>query len=132
MPTISPYGLGTCRACLRPVRWATTEAGKQLALDPEPDEAGNTVARLGEGPGWWSRVPTAERPQIAAERRFMVHVATCPVRNPRSTPRPAPPPARRPASPQAHQEALMPLHAVLPLPPGVASLDQHRDRKGRP
>ena len=123
MGTISPYGLGTCHNCRSPVRWATTEAGKQQALDPEPDERGNVAGRLGDGPGWWARVPTADRPWMPMERRFMPHAATCG----RPT-LPIPPP--RPASPrQARPEALqevLPLQPPRELPPGVASLARHR------
>lgn len=78
--TFSPYGLGTCHDCGAPVRWATTEAGKSQALNPEPDPAGNVAGRLGEGPGWWARVPTADRPWHPGERRFMPHAATCSTR----------------------------------------------------
>jgi hypothetical protein len=129
--TISPYGLGPCHHCRATVRWATTEAGKQQPLDPEPDPRGNVAARLGEGPGWWARVPTAERPKTDMERWFMPHAATCgrPPLPGVPPPRPGPPPAR----PAAVQEALPIDPPRRRLPPGVASLDHHRlNRKDRP
>ncbi|NUS83005.1 MAG: hypothetical protein HOY75_09675 [Streptomyces sp.] len=95
-----------CRDCRRPVLWTTTEAGKRLAVDPTPDDTGNTaVWRDGTG-AVRSRRPTAELPLTGWERLHMPHVATCPTRT----------------------EQL-----ALPgtLPPGVASLADHR-RKRRP
>lgn len=133
MGTISPYGLGRCRGCGRPVRWSTTEAGNAMPLDPEPDDTGNVVARLGGGPGWWSRIPNADRPQRDTERRFMPHVATCP--NPPLRPAPPRPPAPAQAPqappPEAHAQLTLPLQLTEPLPPGVASLADHRARKDR-
>lgn len=127
MGTISPYGLGTCRDCRRPVRFATTAAGHQQPLDPEPTEAGNVAGRLGDGPGWWTRVPTADRPfDSVRERWFMPHQATCgrlpaPPASQAPPGRPTPPRSR----PQPLQEPL-PLPPPRELPPGVASLAHHR------
>jgi hypothetical protein len=91
-----------CRDCRRPVLWTTTEAGKRLAVDPEPDPTGNAaVWRDGTG-AWRSRRPTAELPLNGWERLHLPHVATCPAR--------------------AQQ---------LALPAGVTSLAAHR-RKRRP
>ncbi len=105
--TISRHGLGRCRDCGQPVRWSQTEAGRRQALNPEPDEDGNTVARLGALAQWYSRVPTPDRPQAAFERRFMPHAATCSAR-------------------KAAQLALPLQNPPQALPAGVASLDAHR------
>lgn len=92
-----------CRDCRRPVLWTITEAGKRLAVDPEPDSAGNTaVWRDGTG-AWRSRRPSDELPLTGWERLHMPHVGTlCPAR--------------------AEQ---------LELPVGVTSLDAHRRKKRR-
>ncbi|MFF5984381.1 hypothetical protein ACFY78_36620 [Streptomyces olindensis] len=94
--------LAACRDCRRPVLWTTTEAGKRLAVDPEPNPTGNAaVWRDGTG-AVRSRRPTAELPLNGWERLHLPHVATCPAR--------------------AQQ---------LALPAGVTSLAAHR-RKRRP
>lgn len=128
MGTISPYGLGRCRGCGRPVRWATTQAERQMPLDPEPDQNGNVVARLGDSQTWYARIPTTDRPQAPTERRFMPHVATCP----------SPPLPRAPQRPPAPAKAKPPPDGQLPLPipgllpRGITSLDDHRNRKENP
>ncbi|MEV8600481.1 hypothetical protein AB0465_11445 [Streptomyces griseoviridis] len=95
----------TCRACHRPVLWTVTAAGRRLAVDPDPDPAGNAaVWRDGTGT-LRSRRPTDELPLCGWELLHMPHVATCPAHT-------------QPALPGA-------------LPPGVVSLDAHR-RKKRP
>lgn len=66
-----------CRACLKPVTWATTEAGKRLALNPRPDPAGNQAAyRDGTG-RWLTRQLGKDARPFGWERRYMPHVATC-------------------------------------------------------
>ena len=93
-----------CRDCRRPVLWTTTEAGKRLAVDPDPNPAGNAaVWRDGTG-AVRSRRPSEDLPLNGWERLYMPHVATCPART----------------------EQL-----ALPgtLPAGVASLDAHRRKK---
>lgn len=103
--TISRHGLAVCRACGQPIRWSVTAAGKRQALNPEPDPAGNTVARLGALATWYSRVPTPERPQAPFERLFMPHAATC--------------------------TATRTVQLPLPLPEGITSLADHRRRNPR-
>lgn len=106
MTTISSYGLSVCAHCGRQIRWSITEAGKRQPLDPEPNDEGNTVARLTSTRTWVSRVPTAEWPQQSFERRFMPHAASCPAR-------------------KAVQQPL------VDLPSNVTSLTRHRSRRGR-
>ncbi|MDT0567877.1 hypothetical protein RM704_10415 [Streptomyces sp. DSM 3412] len=92
--------LATCHDCRRPILWTITEAGKRLAVDPDPDSAGNTAVRC-DGVGTWrSRRPTTELPINGWERLHMPHVATCPNR--------------------AEQ---------LALPVGVTSLAEHRRKR---
>ncbi|MGW6391134.1 hypothetical protein ACWFR1_11655 [Streptomyces sp. NPDC055103] len=95
-----------CMACHREVLWTVTDAGKRLAVDPEPDETGNAaVYRDGTGTRR-SRRPSEELPLMAWEKLYVPHVATCP--------------ARRPATPKRP--------AVLP--PGVLDLAAYRRRAG--
>jgi len=94
--------LTPCRDCRRPVLWTITEAGKRLAVNPDPDPAGNTAVRCGGTGAWRSRRPSDELPVMGWERVHMPHVATCHARTVR-----------------------------LALPAGVASLDAHRRRRNR-
>ncbi|MFD8774546.1 hypothetical protein [Streptomyces sp. NPDC059916] len=99
-----------CPQCRGPVLWTTTEAGRRLAVDTEPDTDGNAaVYRNGTGT-WVSRRPTEELPVMAWERLHKPHVATCPGPAPQHD-RPAP----------------------VGLPPGVADISAYRRRaRGRP
>ncbi|MFC7909023.1 hypothetical protein [Streptomyces nigra] len=91
-----------CRDCRQPVLWTTTEAGKKLAVDPDPNPAGNTaVWRDGTG-AIRSRRPSDELPLCGWERLHMPHVATCRTRT-----------------------------QQLALPAGVTSLAEHRRKKHR-
>ncbi|MGQ4358525.1 hypothetical protein [Streptomyces sp. SAS_272] len=91
-----------CRDCRRLLLWTITEAGKRLAVDPDPDPAGNAaVWRDGTGT-WRSRRPSADLPLTGWERLHMPHIATCPDRV-----------------------------QQLALPMGVTSLDAHRRKRRR-
>ncbi|MBK3597066.1 MULTISPECIES: hypothetical protein [Streptomyces] len=91
-----------CHRCHRPIRWTRTEAGRLLAVDPDPDPAGNAaVWRDGTG-ALRSRRPTAELPLTGWERLHLPHVATCPAR---------------------HEQQM--------LPAGVTRLSDHRRKKNR-
>lgn len=99
-------GIVTCPDCGHPVRWTITQAGKRLAIDPEPTEEGNTaVYRDGTGT-WRSRRPNEELPAQPWERICMPHVATC--------------------TPEAVQ-----LQLDLKLPEGVADFTAYRRKRGR-
>lgn len=98
-----------CLTCHRPVLWTITDAGKRLAVDPEPHPDGNTaVYRDGLGV-FRSRRPTEELPATAWEKVYKPHVATCPAR-------PGKPAPVRPET----------------LPPGVADLSAFRRTRERP
>jgi len=97
-----------CAVCGSEVLWTVTEAGKRLAVDPRPDEAGNTTAYR-DGLGVWrSRRPSPELPIAPWERLYMPHAATC-----------------RTAK-TAEAVTVPPV-----LPPGVADLAAHRRARGR-
>ncbi|MET9321920.1 hypothetical protein ABZX75_17260 [Streptomyces sp. NPDC003038] len=98
-----------CMVCRAAVLWTVTESGKRMAVDPEPDEKGNTaVYRDGTGT-YRSRRPSEELPRMGWEKLHIPHVATCA--------------ARRPAPDQARAQP-------GPLPPGVLDLAAYR-RKAR-
>ncbi|MBT3164029.1 hypothetical protein HTV80_13005 [Streptomyces sp. Vc74B-19] len=68
-----------CPDCRAPVLWTITEAGRRLAVDPTPNELGNTAAYR-DGVGTLrSRRPSEELPLLPYERLYMPHVATCAV-----------------------------------------------------
>ncbi|MFI2033690.1 hypothetical protein ACH470_03160 [Streptomyces bottropensis] len=94
--------LATCHDCRRLVLWTITEAGKRLAVDPDPDPAGNTAVWCDGTGRWRSRRPSAELPITGWERLHKPHVATCPSRT-----------------------------EQLTLPVGVTSLAEHRRKKNR-
>jgi hypothetical protein len=62
-----------CRSCKQQVRWATTEHGKAIPLDPEPAANGSIRLRAGVA----IVVPEAERQAFAGEL-YLSHFATCP------------------------------------------------------
>lgn len=89
-----------CHACRREVLWTVTDAGKRLAVNPQPDPAGNTAAFC-DGQGIYrSRRPTDELPPAGWEKTYMPHAATCVGR-------------RKPTAPTE-------------LPPGVADMAAYR------
>ncbi|MFJ8224920.1 hypothetical protein [Streptomyces griseus] len=93
-----------CPDCRRPIRWTRTEAGRNLAVDPDPDPTGNAaVWRDGTGV-LRSRRPTSDLPLNGWERLHLPHIATCPAR----------------------QEP-----TALSLPAGVTRLSDHRRRRNR-
>ncbi|MEV0963292.1 hypothetical protein AB0J25_12000 [Streptomyces sp. NPDC049910] len=77
MPS-SDHDVARCDSCGARIRWTTTAAGKALAVDADPDEAGNTaVYRDGAG-RLRSRGLSSERPTLEhAEWRARPHVASC-------------------------------------------------------
>ncbi|MFJ4787635.1 hypothetical protein [Streptomyces sp. NPDC088794] len=116
-------GPGRCPDCHRAVLWtrtlpgATTPGGKRLAVDREPDPAGNTAVRRDGTTAWVSRRVTEQQPLMGYERLHMPHPATCPAQQqalPLDTATPSPPPPR----PQQ-----------CALPDGVIRLDDHRRRR---
>ena len=86
-----PTTSSTCPTCWQPIRWTITAAGRRMAVNPDPDEGGNTAVYT-DGVGTTrSRRITAELPLLPYEWQAMPHAATC--ANPRPRQRLA---ARRP------------------------------------
>jgi hypothetical protein len=67
-----------CRDCKEAVVWAVTAANnKRLALNPDPDPAGNQAAYRDHTETFRTRqLGDKEEPQ-GFERRYMPHIATC-------------------------------------------------------
>lgn len=70
--------MGVCRGCGSAMRWAVTDRGKGIPLDPEPVDIGNLVLDGEEGDG---------RPRVRYVRkgedtgilpRYVAHFVTCP------------------------------------------------------
>lgn len=76
-------GVGECRSCGAPVRWAITSSGKRMPLDPQPSARGNIVLR----PRFTGQSPLAEvyrdhTDALAAVEgsgdTYTTHFETCP------------------------------------------------------
>lgn len=81
---LSSDGIEPCPRCGRPVRITVTAAGKNLAVDAEPDATGNTAVYQDGAGRWRSRRPTDEYPLLPYEALMMPHPATCPAPAPRA------------------------------------------------
>jgi len=66
-----------CRRCAAPVIWTVTDAGRRLAVDPEPDPEGNTAVLRDQAGTVRSRRPNPELPLQPWEDLYMPHIATC-------------------------------------------------------
>ena len=61
-----------CRSCQAPVKWVTTEAGRAMPLDAEPDPGGNVEIVAGNQARVHRQTPMVGGPF------YMPHHATCP------------------------------------------------------
>lgn len=74
---------GKCRSCHQPILWAITPNGKNMPLDPVPDDKGSAVwARRYHPTGSLvlERIDPIDQPTLAVtagEVRYMPHHATC-------------------------------------------------------
>jgi hypothetical protein len=59
----------TCRSCGAPIRWAITDHGNRIPLDPEPAEVGNLILVQRDG-----QLHAAH----AVPGTHVSHYATCP------------------------------------------------------
>lgn len=66
-----PQGESKCRTCLKPIKWAKTEQGRNMPLDPDPVAGGNI--ELINGIAYVRGV--SDNP---ADVRHVSHFATCP------------------------------------------------------
>lgn len=67
----------SCRFCGQQIRWVRTEAGKNMALDPQPTPSGNVALVDREG-GTRARVLTAAELLNWRAQLWMPHAVTCP------------------------------------------------------
>ena len=68
--------LGRCRGCNASIKWAHTEKGKAIPLDPDPRLDGN----LELVPGSKNVVRFVRADSPPSDFRWVTHFATCPVR----------------------------------------------------
>jgi hypothetical protein len=66
-------GAPKCRACAKPIRWATAGNGKHVMLDFDEHEGGN-VFRFDDGT---CRTGRQDDPTPPGAKRFYKHEATC-------------------------------------------------------
>jgi hypothetical protein len=69
-----------CRSCKAPIRWATTDNGRSMPLDHEPDDRGEwqlAAALVRGGTPRVVHVPAGRRAELAGSL-YMPHWATCP------------------------------------------------------
>ncbi|GAB3117940.1 hypothetical protein GCM10027160_29270 [Streptomyces calidiresistens] len=80
-----PHDATPCSSCDRLVLWTTTEAGRLLAVDAEPNRAAGNTAIYRDGTGRLrSRALTKDRPNRENyEELHIPHVANCPAPRPR-------------------------------------------------
>lgn len=69
-----------CRrtGCNRRIKWAVTARGKNIALDPDPDERGTVELAPAADRGLPIASFHRNDPPEPGVDRYMVHVATCP------------------------------------------------------
>jgi hypothetical protein len=65
--------MSACRSCKAEIRWAKTEAGKAMPLDPTPTADGNVIIV-----GGIARVLAKGTLVPLGTDRYMAHWATCP------------------------------------------------------
>lgn len=74
--------MAVCKFCGKEIRWAKTETGKNMPIDPQPYERGNLI--VFEKDGALLAFHEANAPLDAATvERWVPHWATCTQRPPR-------------------------------------------------
>jgi hypothetical protein len=89
--------MSSCRECDRPIRWAITERGKRMPLDPEPttDPVTGTAAVHQMDGDLHVRILGKNSPGLFdGEWRMVPHFGTCPARKGHRPAVPPPPPAQ--------------------------------------
>lgn len=76
MPT--QVDVGCCRSCRARIVWATTDNGKTMPVNPEPDERGNLALHRDSSGILHARVIRDSAPIRPWEKRGISHFATCP------------------------------------------------------
>lgn len=72
----APRPTQTCKSCEQPIRWAVTEKGHRIPVDPEPTATGNLLLEERAG-GAVFAVPVPQG-TMARALRYASHFATCP------------------------------------------------------
>lgn len=81
MPQLSNHDVVACPSCHAPIRWTVTAAAKQLPVDADPAEDGNTAAYYDGTGRLRSRGLSKERPVLEhAEWLAKPHFASCTTR----------------------------------------------------
>lgn len=70
----------TCTSCGAEIRWAKTEKGKWMPIDPLPAENGNIVP-IGRGDQVLAHVLSKDENPEEHAHRYTSHYATCPNAN---------------------------------------------------
>jgi hypothetical protein len=68
--------MASCRSCGAEIRWALTERGKHMPIDPAPVSDGNLVLVFING-DWEVRHATADDRKLKREL-YKSHFSTCP------------------------------------------------------
>ncbi|MEU0991087.1 hypothetical protein ACFQ61_10225 [Streptomyces sp. NPDC056500] len=83
MAGLSEHDVARCTVCGARIRWTVTARGKQLAVDADPDDAGNTAVHTDHTGRTRSRGLTRERPVVEhAEWLARPHIAAHPTKPP--------------------------------------------------
>ena len=62
-----------CSTCKRPIRWALTEEGRRIPLDPEPERRMVVLGQRKDPTGGGGLID-----QVGSRPTFVTHFATCP------------------------------------------------------
>lgn len=96
MPSAADVAL--CDWCRAPIRWTVTATGKRMAVNADPDPAGNQAVHTNVAGTLKSRGISRDRPSLeGSEWQAMPHAATCTRPRP-AAPRRTPRPFRRPGA----------------------------------
>lgn len=70
--------MGTCRGCGAEMRWALTDKGRGIPLDPEPVETGNLVLADEAADGRPIVRYVRKGEDTGIQPRYVSHFVTCP------------------------------------------------------
>ena len=74
----SPMPVSRCSSCGAKIRWAVTDSGRRMPINPDPDELGNLYVWRSVDGGLRACSVFAQGGFPSGAKRAMSHFATCP------------------------------------------------------